>query len=164
VGQHRSNGCSIWVVFDGEPRVLDLRLAELLEFERPRVIRELIKRNAAELERYGGLPCHAANPGPGSDSRVYAYSLQGAGLHRSRAPTLNFFNVTRQILLNHRTVGLDLRASAIASVLMGRAIASGWQGPPNFREWGGPTQGDRENTSAGSERAGVSGPCNRKSP
>jgi hypothetical protein len=23
----------------------------------------------------------------------------------------------------------------------GRAIGSGWQGPPNFREWGGPTQG-----------------------
>ena len=25
--------------------------------------------------------------------------------------------------------------------LVGRAIGSGWQGPPNFREWGGPTQG-----------------------
>lgn len=22
---------------------------------------------------------------------------------------------------------------------MGRAIGSGWRGPPNFREWGGPT-------------------------
>jgi hypothetical protein len=24
---------------------------------------------------------------------------------------------------------------------VGRAIGSGWQGPPNFREWGGPIQG-----------------------
>ena len=46
-----------------EPRVLDLRLAERLEFERPRVIRELITRNQPELETLGGLPCHTANPG-----------------------------------------------------------------------------------------------------
>ena len=40
------------------------------------------------------------------------------------------FNVTQLNL----TVGVDLTMSAIATVLMGRAIASGWQGPPNFRE------------------------------
>ncbi len=28
------------------------------------MIRELIKRNVEELERYGGLPCHTANPSP----------------------------------------------------------------------------------------------------
>jgi hypothetical protein len=51
-----------------EARVLDVRLAEALEFERPRVIRELIKRNLAELERYARLPCHTAtsHDGPGA--------------------------------------------------------------------------------------------------
>lgn len=38
---------------DGEPRVLDLELAERLGFERPRNIRQLIERNLEELERYG---------------------------------------------------------------------------------------------------------------
>lgn len=52
-------------VIDGanEPRVHDIRLAEALDFERSRVIRELIERNVVELERYGGLPCHTANHG-----------------------------------------------------------------------------------------------------
>jgi hypothetical protein len=38
---------------DNEPRVLDVRLAERLEFKRLADIRELIERNRAELERYG---------------------------------------------------------------------------------------------------------------
>ena len=46
-----------------EPRVQDLRLAEALGFDRPRVIRELIERNRPEIEGYGGLPCRTANPG-----------------------------------------------------------------------------------------------------
>ncbi len=45
-----------------QPRVQDIRLAERLEFERPRVIRELIIRNRDELERYDTLPCHTATP------------------------------------------------------------------------------------------------------
>jgi len=40
-------------VFNGEPTILDLRLAELLGYERPRKIRDIIKRNLPELERYG---------------------------------------------------------------------------------------------------------------
>ena len=47
-----------------EPRVLDLRIAEALEFERPRDIRQLIERNRDELSRYGGLRHDTANPGP----------------------------------------------------------------------------------------------------
>ena len=39
--------------FDGEPCVHDLRLSEALGFERPRKIRELIRRNESELTRYG---------------------------------------------------------------------------------------------------------------
>ena len=47
---------------DGEPRVQDLRLAEALEFNRPRDIRQLIDRNREELERYGPLRCRTATP------------------------------------------------------------------------------------------------------
>ncbi len=38
---------------DGEPRVLDLTIAERLGFDRSRKIRDLIERNRAELETYG---------------------------------------------------------------------------------------------------------------
>ena len=40
---------------DGEPRVLDLTVAERLCFARPRAIRQLIERNRAELESYGPI-------------------------------------------------------------------------------------------------------------
>ena len=38
---------------DGEPRVLDLILAEHLGFGRPRAVRQLIERSRTELESYG---------------------------------------------------------------------------------------------------------------
>ena len=38
---------------DGEPRILDLTLAERLGFTRLRTIRQLIERNRNERERYG---------------------------------------------------------------------------------------------------------------
>jgi len=40
---------------DTEPRILDLRIAERLGFERPRAIRQIIERNRAELEGFGSL-------------------------------------------------------------------------------------------------------------
>lgn len=40
---------------DGEPRVRDVDLAERLGYERPRKVRALIERHAAELRRYGAL-------------------------------------------------------------------------------------------------------------
>ncbi|WP_109156461.1 MULTISPECIES: Rha family transcriptional regulator [unclassified Azospirillum] len=60
---------------EGEPRVLDTELAAALGMERPRVIRELINRNAAELEGFGGLPCRTANPGPEGGRPGKAYYL-----------------------------------------------------------------------------------------
>lgn len=39
--------------FDAEPRILDIRVAEQLGYERPADIRDLIARNEAELETYG---------------------------------------------------------------------------------------------------------------
>lgn len=40
-------------VIEGKPRVLDLKIAERLEFERPRDIRKLIERNLERLSRRG---------------------------------------------------------------------------------------------------------------
>jgi len=51
-------------LLDDEPRVLDLRVAEALEFDRPRDIRKLIERNSDELAAYGGLRHDGANPKP----------------------------------------------------------------------------------------------------
>lgn len=58
-----------------EPRILDVLLAEHLGFERERAIRELIARNRDELEAYGGLPCHTANPGKQGGRPGKAYWL-----------------------------------------------------------------------------------------
>ena len=51
------------VAVDGEPRVLDLDVAEALAFARPHNIRDLIARNSLEIERYGILPRHAVKSG-----------------------------------------------------------------------------------------------------
>lgn len=40
---------------DGEPRILDLVIAEQLGFARPRKIRDLIRRHWTELESYGTI-------------------------------------------------------------------------------------------------------------
>jgi hypothetical protein len=58
---------------DAEPRVLDLRLGERLEFKAPRQIRELIERNQQELERYGHVARYdVVRPqGGGTPAREY---------------------------------------------------------------------------------------------
>lgn len=60
---------------DGEPRVRDVDLGERLGFERPRKIREIIERNRAELEGFGGLPRRGANPGPLGGRPTFEYHL-----------------------------------------------------------------------------------------
>ena len=53
-------------VVAGEPRVLDLRIAEQLGFSRPRAVRQIIDRKMGELRRYGALsPQRVANRGKG---------------------------------------------------------------------------------------------------
>lgn len=42
-------------VFNGEPTIVDLKLAELLGYEDQHKIRDLIKRNIEELQQYGDL-------------------------------------------------------------------------------------------------------------
>jgi len=59
---------------DGEPRVYDLDVAEALRFERPRKIRDIIERNALELQRYGNLPRHGAKSG-GRGRPAFEYHL-----------------------------------------------------------------------------------------
>lgn len=46
---------------NGEPRVHDLHLAERLGFDRPRKIRDIIKRNHDKLLNFGGVP-HGGAP------------------------------------------------------------------------------------------------------
>lgn len=46
---------------DGEPRMLDVRLAEVLEFSRPRDIRKIVERNSKELQSFGILRHVAQN-------------------------------------------------------------------------------------------------------
>ena len=44
-------------LFEGEPRIHDLRLAEVLGFERMRNIRQLVERHSKALEKFGDLFC-----------------------------------------------------------------------------------------------------------
>jgi hypothetical protein len=51
-------------VMNGEPRVLDLRIAEALEYGKPHDIRKLIGRRLAEMERYGEVFATVAKTTP----------------------------------------------------------------------------------------------------
>lgn len=65
---------------DGTPRILDLRLAELLGFARPRAIREIIFRHHHELERFGEIR-RAVRRNPGAIGRP----VDGYLLNRKQA-------------------------------------------------------------------------------
>jgi len=58
-------------LLNDEPRILDLRVAEALEFDRPRDIRQLIERNTEELERHGTLRHHTAKSTGGRPAGEY---------------------------------------------------------------------------------------------
>lgn len=58
-----------------EPRIQDLRLAQGLGFARPRVLRELIERNAPEIQRYGLTPRRTAKPKGGIGRPTECYYL-----------------------------------------------------------------------------------------
>lgn len=51
-------------MLDATPRVLDLRLAEALSFEKPYDIRKLIARNEVELAKHGGVFATVAKTSP----------------------------------------------------------------------------------------------------
>lgn len=57
-------------VVDGEPRVLDVQIAERAGLERPRSIRHVIKRNQAEMLAHGSLATAIGN-GEGRNSNEF---------------------------------------------------------------------------------------------
>lgn len=60
---------------EGELRILDTELAVRLGFERPRKIRDLIKRWEAEISRLGVCPTVEQTPGPQGGRPTAAYYL-----------------------------------------------------------------------------------------
>ncbi|MBB4287841.1 hypothetical protein [Roseospira goensis] len=62
---------------DDEPRILDLRLAERLGYDRPRAIRQIITRHRPELLSYGTLAprCVAQRRTNGATHTVTEYRL-----------------------------------------------------------------------------------------
>jgi len=60
---------------EGELRILDTELAVRLGFERPRKIRDLIKRWQAEISRLGVCPTVEQTPGPQGGRPTAAYYL-----------------------------------------------------------------------------------------
>ena len=65
------------VISEEEPRLQDLKIAEALGFRRKRVIRELIVRNMAELERFGAVwrGANISVSGRGRQTEVTEYWL-----------------------------------------------------------------------------------------
>lgn len=62
--------------FDGEPRIVDARVAESLGFVRPRDIRKLIERNLSEFERFGTCATAArVVKGTRGSTKVHEYWL-----------------------------------------------------------------------------------------
>jgi hypothetical protein len=62
-------------VLDRAPRILDIKLAEALGFERPRTVRQLIERNMEELSRYGEVCCTAQQTSPRGGRPTSSYWL-----------------------------------------------------------------------------------------
>lgn len=65
------------ILDDDTPRIRDLRLGEILGFDRPRKIREIITRNIAEIESYGAAPRRGAliEAGNGAQQKVAEFWL-----------------------------------------------------------------------------------------
>lgn len=62
---------------DGEPRARDIEIAERLGYSRPRAVRDLIKKNLAEIEAFGAVR-HGANiavSGKGKETEVEEFWL-----------------------------------------------------------------------------------------
>ena len=89
------------VVHVDGPRVRDLRLAEVLGFERPRKIREIIERNRAEISAYGALISDVATTHSGTRptaGRVFCLNEAQALIACMFARTERAAEVRRQII------------------------------------------------------------------
>jgi hypothetical protein len=84
-----------------------MRLAERLEFARPRDIRQLIERNREELERHGSLRHHTATPSGGGPAFTEYWLNEAQALSR---------------LSCSQPMQIDLRADAFARNRSSRLI------------------------------------------
>lgn len=92
-------------IIDGEPRVLDILVAERLGFERPRKIRELIERNLEEIEVYGVCPTVGKTSGPrgGRPTKEYWLNEEQALLVSVLARTPKAAEVRRALIQSFMT-------------------------------------------------------------
>lgn len=86
-------------VSDGEPRILDLRLASALGFKKPRDIRPLIERHREPLERLGGF-CRTVrqNRGRGRPGTEYRLNKKQALYICTKSDTDRATDITIQIV------------------------------------------------------------------
>lgn len=85
-------------LMNGEPRVLDLKLAEALDFERPRAIRQIISRNIDELRQHGDLISSSTNDNDDDDDPNSPRGVANSPRRRG-APSLDYWLNEAQALL-----------------------------------------------------------------
>lgn len=112
--------------FEDEPRVEDLRLAEVLEFGRPRDIRQLIERNAEELSTYG----HLRVEGTGAVRRRAGGQLEGQEgqsywLNEEQALLVTLFSRTERAAQVRRLVIDVFKAWRRGELSPSRIVSSG---------------------------------------
>ena len=103
---------------NGEPRIVDLRLAEALGFKKPRDIRPLIERHIDALERLGGI-CRTVrqNPGRGRPATEFWLTKKQAVYLCTKAETERAITVTIQIVELFDAVTGGAAHPALAPVL-----------------------------------------------
>lgn len=87
------------VPVNGEPRILDLQLAERLGFDRPRKIRDLISRNIEKLKQINICPTVGQiHDGPGRPTKAYYLDQKQSIFLCMKADTANAFEVQLEII------------------------------------------------------------------
>jgi len=85
---------------NGQPRMLDIRLAEALGFSRPRKIRDVISRHLEALERLGEVVCPTSvqTPKGGRPGKEYWLTKKQALYLCTKSETANATEVTIQMV------------------------------------------------------------------
>lgn len=105
---------------DGEPRALDLEIAERLGLSRPRDIRKLIERNLPELQRFGGCAT-VARPVSGNVVNEYWLNEEQALLvatlsQAPRAPEVRAMLIRTFVAWRRGHLPSELPAAALESL------------------------------------------------
>jgi len=86
-------------VIEGEPRMRDLDVAEALDFERPRKIRDLIARRKTELEEFGICPTMGLiHEGAGRPGEEYWLNEKQALFICTKSEAKNALDITIQMI------------------------------------------------------------------